>query len=344
MILAVGRGASTAGTIADAVGVGPQDVLLARPLGRQLLLAWPGPVLLARLVQALRQQPSTVLHLLEFKSALALLAIALRRLFPGKVRLVHSAFGQLSTLDPARPVNRWLCRAYFACVDRVLVQSADEARSVRELAARFDRPDVDVHQLPLAVLDAPEPSQAAGGADRVRPGPPTRAMFLGRVVSEKGVLETLSLVARLAPLGGPRQLTLYGPRQSSGYEAAIEQAAELARAQGLVCQRREVGDPAGRYGLYREADVFVMLPTVKEESSLATIEALTTGCKVLLNANCVIPHMDEFPSLIRLLQPGDNDTALLHWLQAPACPEELARLRDRFIARGKADLLRALDR
>lgn len=330
---------------AAALGCSTTDVLLAHPLGGRLPASVPGPLTCTRLWRAVRTAQVTVVHLLEFKSSLALIAIGLRRLMPGRVRLVHSAFGQLSTLDFELPLNRWLARQYFRQVDRILCQSEAESVRVRELALKFGRSSTLAHTLPLAVLDAPPTPEAALDA-RVSANTCRRAIFLGRMVAEKGVLETVGLVQRLRSTGGPDNLVVHGPEPDREFGVLLNSALATAQASGLSCRHEQVGDPSRRYDLYAQGDVFVMLPTVKEESSLATIEALTTGCKVLINQNCLIPGLEEFPSLIRVVDENEasaaTDGQLVAWLQAPVNREELVRLRRRFIDQGRQDLLAAL--
>lgn len=328
--------------VADATGVAPHDVLLAYAPRRKLALSLGGPRFWAAAWRLVRGAPRTVVHLLEFKSMLALSALLLRRLAPGRVRLVHSAFGQLSTIDPDRPLTRLLCRLYFACVDVVLCQSETEAAEVRRLAARFTRRGVALRILPLAVLDAPA-GLAAEPAGPARDGPGRRAIFLGRVVPEKGVLEALACVRRLHAAGGLQSFAAYGPRQDEAYEQALATAMEAATGEGIACRRASVGDPANRYTLYAEADVFVMLPTVKEESSLATIEALVSGCKVVLNGNCLIPGLERLPSLIRQVTPETPARELADWLAQPGTAADLRLARQLFIEQGRQAFLQALD-
>jgi glycosyltransferase involved in cell wall biosynthesis len=335
-VVTAGRNASHIVAVAAATGLRPDDVLLTKSLSKRVPVSLAMPAFWKSASSIIRRNSMTVLHLLEFKSALTLYAIMLRTLFPRRTRLVHSAFGQLSTLGSPGLLVRTLCRLYASKVDLVLCQSETEGESVAKVLSRFSRRAIDLRILSLAVLDAPPVAEVARASDSST----LRTLFLGRVVPEKGVVEGLNFLETFMGPSTAVSHSILGPRQNESYERAIEAA--VRRLPGtIVCRRAEVGEPSTRYAHYRDADIFVMLPTVKEETSLATIEALVTGCKVVIDTNCVIPHFASLPSLV-LLYTDQTAQAIVEWMRGTVVASELALARSLFIERGRTELISAL--
>lgn len=343
-VVCVGDKCDDRSKTATAMGIDNKDVMLTWTLMRGRPFGVALPHALANMINAVRKSNQAVLHLLEFKSTLMLYAVMLKKLFPGRTRLVHSAFGQLSTIDPDRLVLRALCRIYFSSVDVVLCQSKEEEIQIQSLRDRFTRRDVTLRTLPLSVLDAPHhlPGESCH-LDRNRFSLPLRAIFLGRVVPEKGILEAMRLLCALPDASRPRSFSIFGPKLDPEYEAQLIDESRAVASNGIVCGRLPVGEPSRRYDHYAAAGLFLMLPTVKEESSLAAIEALITGCKLVINVNCVIPYADLLPTMVFIVSSDMDMGSIDAWLRVPPSVSELQLARKFFVLDGAEAFVQALN-
>jgi len=57
-----------------------------------------------------------------------------------------------------------------------------------------------------------------------------------------------------------------------------------------------------RIAYYKNLDVFIILPTVQEETSLAALEAALLGCKIIYNRNCLFSNEEMFGDICCLIE------------------------------------------
>lgn len=141
------------------------------------------------------------------------------------------------------------------------VTSEPEAEDLRALGI----------ETPVAVvpngIDPPDPLPPR------REDGPRRALFLSRLHPKKGLLDLVEAWARVEPDGWT--LELAGPDEG-GHRAEVERAVARHEVRATV---RILGavDDAGKWDLYREADLFV-LPSYSENFGIVVAEAL--ACEV----------------------------------------------------------------
>jgi len=168
----------------------------------------------------------------------------------------------------------------------VIVQTREEERLLRSL------------QLPLPRVVVVPPGYSARATpppgltpfrDRYKLDGPF-VLFVGRLASNKGLLELTDAFARLAKSDPSAQLVLIG--EDGGMRAPVE-----ARARALGLERRvhllgHVEDEAMVAAAYREANVFV-LPSEYEAFGLVLLEALAHGTPVVASRVGGIPEVVE---------------------------------------------------
>ncbi len=186
----------------------------------------------------------------------------------------------------------------------VIVQTREEERLLRSLS------------LPLARIEIVPPGYAP------RPPPPTGVrpfadrfgvkgpfvLFVGRLASNKGLLELTDAFASLARADPTGELVLVG--EDGGMRSAVEARARSLSLDGRVHIVGLVGDEALLTSAYREARVLV-LPSEYEAFGLVLLEALAEGTPVVASRVGGIPEVVE-EGKAGLLVP-------------PRSPEELAQ-------------------
>lgn len=241
-----------------------QESLTGKIISRSLGI--PG---IRRLVKAQRFDMMVVKTSHEWPSLLANLPLlaATRRLVPRIVVQFHGGRSDL-LVAPGNHAFKAASAALFALSDGVLVLSTEEARDSHSFWPRGC----------FRVVANPCAGHPADGgvreAARGREGPLT-LLFVGRLIKEKGIFETLSAFATLAE-GRDCRLVIAG----DGPDAA--DVARRVERVGLDGKVSLLGFLSGEQLLdvYRKADVFVF-PSYREGFPTAITEALAAGLPVV---------------------------------------------------------------
>jgi glycogen synthase len=197
--------------------------------------------------------------------------------------------------------DRRLAGPVLATASRVIVQSHEEERLLRSL---------DLHLPPLEIVPPgytplPSPPEGPVFRDRYRiPGP--YALFVGRLASNKGLVELVTAFATLARENTEAHLVLVGA--DGGQRATVE---ARVRGFGLVDRVHvlgHVGDEALLAAAYREATVTV-LPSEYEAFGLVLLESLAQGTPVIATRVGGIPEFIE-DDRSGILVPPKDPTAL----------------------------------
>lgn len=315
------------------------NVIDIKPIIKEKPIALPNFRFLATILSSMVNYRNVILHALEFKSVLMLYAILLKLLFDNRITLIHSAFGQLSTITNPGVTLKLFFRLYLQAVDKILCQSEEEKTLIEHMAKKHGISDIEFIVLPLTVHDLPKEIlcnwvscaclESEFKVDRV--------IFLGRVVAEKGVVEAInfSQTFLLESLkSSSLKLSIIGPRSDERYEQLIDTHRENLTIKKVFIQRLVLKTPEQRYDSYISNQLFIMLPTVREESSLATIEALVTGLKVIINENCSMPNYLLFPSLVYVLNDKFDSIKFNEWLSIPPNMAEINLAREIFVHQG----------
>ena len=186
----------------------------------------------------------------------------------------------------------------LAAAARVIVQTREEERLLRSLGLRL--PPVEI--VPPGYSPLPDPPDGARSfADRAGvPGP--YVLFVGRLASNKGLVELLRAFAELARDDPAAHLVLVG--EDGGMRATLE-----ARARGLGLESRvrflgHVADEGVLASAYRDAR-FTVLPSEYEAFGLVLLESLAQGTPVVASRVGGIPEVIEDDRTGLLVPPGD---------------------------------------
>jgi glycosyltransferase involved in cell wall biosynthesis len=204
----------------------------------------------------------------------------------------------------------------------VVVQTREEERLLRSLDLPLPR---------LVVVPpgyramAPPPPGPSPFRDRYGLDGPF-ALFVGRLASNKGLLELTDAFATVARADPSAQLVLIG--EDGGQRAAVE---DRVRALGL--ERRvhllgHIDDESLVAAAYREARVFV-LPSEYEAFGLVLLEALAQGTPVVASRVGGIPEVVE-EGRSGLLVPPRSPAALAEAVLRLWNDRELARTLGRY--------------
>jgi glycosyltransferase involved in cell wall biosynthesis len=182
--------------------------------------------------------------------------------------------------------DRRIAGPVLADAARVIVQTREEERLLRALG----RPLPPVAIVPPGYRPLPPPPAGAHPfADRYGvPGP--FVLFVGRLASNKGLLELVDAFVPLARDHPEAQLVLVGT--DGGMRAPLE---ERARRRGVGDRVRPVGhvaDDALLAAAYREARLLA-LPSEYEAFGLVLLEALAQGTPVIASRVGGIPEFIE---------------------------------------------------
>jgi len=213
--------------------------------------------------------------------------------------------------------DRRLAGPVLASAARVIVQTHEEERLLRTLGVAL--PPVDI--VPPGYSPLPEPPAAPGAfADRYGIRGPY-LLFVGRLASNKGLVELVQAFAALARDDPALQLVLVGA--DGGMRASIE-----ARVQGLALTDRvrclgHLADDAWLAAAYRDARCTV-LPSEYEAFGLVLLESLAQGTPVVASRVGGIPEFIDDERTGLLVPPGDVP-ALTTALRRLVADPELAR-------------------
>lgn len=250
----------------------------------------------------------TVLHLGEIRGALNLYALVARLVLGRRLRIIHSAFGGLhekpSKLRAA--YDRLFTGPFLRTLDLAIAQNLHEADEYRKLMSTFgarhkhDR----IVVLPLQFDpvgredrgwfegDAKVPE--ARRAVRVALGLPEHGLlfcFLGRFHPKKGILRAIDLFCGWKASFGDETAQFLIIGRDEGFEREIRDHVATSRFPESIQIITNVY--AERFEYFYASDVFVGVPTMFEETMLASLEALSCGTPLLLSREADAPYIEE---------------------------------------------------
>jgi glycosyltransferase involved in cell wall biosynthesis len=225
---------------------------------------------LARLVAMLRVMRPDLVHLHSPAAALTIRCLP-RALLPAGARVAYTVHGFPHQWDAATRRDQLLERVerlLAARTDLMLFQSAEDLERARSAGYR-SRLVYLGNGVEDEWFDVPAPRGRRG---------PLRALFVGRLVREKGLIELLDAVADVPDV----QLTVAGGQLSSerdGAEALLLDRASSPRLAGRV---RVLGSiPKTRLREEMAATDVVVLPSYREGMPRSLIEGLAAGRPVI---------------------------------------------------------------
>lgn len=199
----------------------------------------------------------------------------------------------------------------------VVVQTREEERLLRSLGLPLPR----VVIVPPGYRPLPvPPAGATPFAERFAIGGPF-VLFVGRLASNKGLLDLVSAFATLARDDPTAHLVLVGA--DGGMRAAVEARADTLGLKGRVRLLGHLDDEAWVAAAYREARLSV-LPSEYEAFGLVLLESLAQGTPVVASRVGGIPEVVE-DGRAGLLVPPRDPAALADALRRLWSDRELAR-------------------
>ncbi|HTP54707.1 MAG TPA: glycosyltransferase family 4 protein [Thermoplasmata archaeon] len=182
---------------------------------------------------------------------------------------------------------------------RIVVQTREEERLLRSL--RLPLPPLEI--IPPGYTPLP-PAPAGSTVARDRwgiPGP--FVLFVGRLASNKGLLELADAFAPLARRDPAAHLLLVG--EDGGMAARVDARVRELGVAPQVHRVGHVGSDADLSALYREARCTV-LPSEYEAFGLVLLESLSQGTPVVASRVGGIPEFIEDGRSGFLVPPGDR--------------------------------------
>ena len=213
--------------------------------------------------------------------------------------------------------DRYVAGGVVRNASRIIVQTHEEERLLRSFGLAL--PPVEVIPPGYRALPPPPPD-SPNFAERFRiPGP--YVLFVGRLASNKGLLDLVPAFAQLGKADPIAQLVLVG--EDGGQRAAVE---ARAKALGLADRVHLVGhveEDAVLSSAYRGARLTV-LPSEYEAFGLVLLESLAAGTPVVASRVGGIPEFVE-DGKAGLLVPPRSPEALAEALGRLWTDRELER-------------------
>jgi glycosyltransferase involved in cell wall biosynthesis len=234
----------------------------------------------------------------------------------------HDRMGPVS-----RRVHLWIEKVLGrTCTDFLFTVSAEDARTAveariieKERLHCLESVGVDLERFHPGVLV--RESQADMSASRT-----PVAVFVGRVVKEKGIYDLIRAIRRLKDEKTPIRLLVVGGRlPSDRSRGTLSKVQRLVRRLGLEEEVRFLGHRQDVPDILRSADLLV-LPSHREGMPVTVLEAMATGKPVVVTdiRGCREEVVDEATGLV---VPPEDPSALAEAIRRLVCnPEEARRM------------------
>ncbi len=213
--------------------------------------------------------------------------------------------------------DRWLAGPTLRNAARVIVQTREEERLLRSHG--FPLPPVSIIPPGYTPLPPPAEDPKAFAREFGIPGP--FVLFVGRLASNKGLLDLVTAFAPLARRDPTATLVLVG--EDGGMAAKVDAAVQRQGLAGRVRRLGHVGSDVLLSSGYREARMLV-LPSDYEAFGLVLLEALAQGTPVVASRVGGMPEIVE-DGVSGLLVPPGTPSALAGALERLWDDAELRR-------------------
>jgi glycosyltransferase involved in cell wall biosynthesis len=203
----------------------------------------------------------------------------------------------------------------------LVVQTREEERLLRSLNVPL--PPVSIIPPGYTGLPAPPPEADAFARSLGLPGP--FVLFVGRLASNKGLLELVEAFVPLARHDPSVTLVIVG--EDGGMRAAVEARVRSLGLEGRVRLTGFLSDERLLAAAFREARLFA-LPSEYEAFGLVLLEALAQGTAVIASRVGGIPEVLEDGRAGRLVPPNEVEPlarALTDLYEDPRARAEMGR-------------------
>ena len=244
-------------------------------------------------------------HCLESKSILTL-QMAILCKFRG-FEFCLSPFGQGSAiLDRRMSLVSVIYKKIIKNADKVICQNLDEFDLFKSNTGGSN-----ILEIPLLI--DPEIYKQKQIIKEKKTGP-VKIGFLGRNTKLKGIVQLIQFVEKIScDINVELSLAL------SGYDPDVNVAILNSSLDITVLN---IDNNFDRISYYKGIDVFTILPTVQEETSLAALEAALLGCKVIYNRNCMFSNSEMFGDICCLIENFS-----VEWLESGSDSVSYERIR-----------------
>jgi hypothetical protein len=154
--------------------------------------------------------------------------------------------------------------------------------------------------------------------------------FLGRNTRLKGIIQIIDFLNGLS-LQTDLELSL----ALSGEDPYVDTKISDANIEIEVIQ---IDNDFDRFSFYKKIDVFIILPTVQEETSLAALEAALMGCRIICNQNSMFSNASMFGEIYCLTEEFN-----ISWLHSKKSSDVYQALRHHYCEINPKKYLRLLD-
>ncbi len=116
-------------------------------------------------------------------------------------------------------------------------------------------------------------------------------LFLGRLTANKGIKRLIESFSKTKPSKNNLFLAIVG--YDEGYKKELEFIIKNLKMKDYI----KILDPVygdKRFGYYKDADYFIITSTFYEETSLASLEALSIGTPVIVTPEVELPYLEEY--------------------------------------------------
>lgn len=261
-------------------------------------LAWKTKMIIPRhyrqqLTQSI--QSADLVFLSDFRHWLN--AVAAPIVWAQHVPYVLAAFGQIQKPHdwkyPLKVVfDHYWGKSLVQRANVLVAQTEHESKAYQALGGRTEQ----LHLMPLMETKPTTEELAQSGKFRSQYQIPTHTkllLFVGRLNKLKGLDVLLNSFSALRQRLPHQAIKLVIVGRDDGY---LNQMSMLIKQLGLTEQVIQTGPLYGsdNAAAYLDADYFVFTPTYYEETSLATVRALSFGLPVLTTPQAELPWLDEY--------------------------------------------------
>jgi glycosyltransferase involved in cell wall biosynthesis len=240
-----------------------------------------------------------VLHYCELRGLVPIYATLTKLLFRRKVRLIHSAFGMLHHKESRLRefYDRHVIRHQFNTINIGLAQNTHELRCYEAFAKEYAPKRVLRTELfPLHINQRKNQTPSDGARnDKIRTSYGIApdcilSIFLGRIHPEKGILRTIDCHREFIQNSGLRAHLLIVGRDD-GFQSTMVDYIKAHDINNSVTIVNNIYEE--RFDYYSSADIFLGLPTIYEETMLASLEALSCGTPIIVSREADIPYIED---------------------------------------------------
>jgi len=249
-----------------------------------------------------------VIHLFESRSiSIAIIMLLLK--FKNKTNIFHSAYGALGKENLSikfkiydkyilKPFLNKNCKAFFA-------QTNHEVEVYKRFLNINDLKKVKLLTLATDVKNNKQYANQFKGNLKEKlelDNDYTLLLFLGRLTKNKGIERLIESFN----LANPEKNKLF--LAIVGYNEGMKQIllkSIMDKKLNKFCTILDSVHGNERFGYYSDADIFIITSTYYEETSLASVEALSVGTPIIVTKEVELPYIDKCNAGI--LINGNND-------------------------------------